>query len=115
MIVVPMEALPSQTVQIQLNGQNCQLNVYTKFFGLYMDILVNDVLVIGGVVCRNLNRIVRSKYLGFTGDFAFVDTLDGNDDPIYQGLGTQFQLVYFTPAEVEQLIGVLFGEATVAG
>lgn len=114
MIVVPLKALASQTVQIQLNGQNCQLNVYQKFYGLYMDVLVNDVLVIGGVLCRNQNRIVRSAYLGFSGDFSFVDT-QGNDDPDWTALGTQFQLIYFTPDEVVPLISEAFMEAVLAG
>jgi len=103
MIIVPLQAVPAQTVSILLNKQNCQLNVYKKFYELTMDVLVNGELIIGGVACWNLNRIVRSKYLGFVGDFAFFDT-QGEDDPDWPGLGTQFLLMYFAPDEVDNLV-----------
>jgi hypothetical protein len=102
-IVVPIQAIPAQVVAVQLGGQNCQLNIYKKFYSMTMDVSVNDVLIIGGVTCWNLNRIVRSKYLGFIGDFAFFDT-QGDDDPDWPGLGTQFQLLYFSPDEVDSLV-----------
>jgi len=67
-----------------------------------MDVLVNDVLIIGGVLCEDINRIVRSTYLGFIGDFAFVDT-QGNLDPYYAGIGTRYYLLYFDTAELATL------------
>lgn len=99
---VPLQALPNQTVNVQLNGQSCTLNVYQKSTGLFMDVLVNDVLIIGGVICQNLNRIVRSRYLGFIGDFAFIDT-QGTLDPYYQGIGTRYFLLYLLPTELAPL------------
>lgn len=102
MQVVPLQALPNQTLNIQLNGQSCTLNVYQLSTGMFMDVLVNDVLIIGGVICENLNRIVRSLYLGFIGDFAFVDT-QGTDPPVYTGLGTRFYLLYLLPTELSPL------------
>ena len=102
MQTVPLQALPNQTVNIQLNGQSCTLNVYQKSTDMFMDVLVNDVLIIGGVICENLNRIVRSLYLGFIGDFAWVDT-QGNDDPYYSQIGTRFYLLYFNAGELSAL------------
>ena len=102
MQLVPLNTLPNQTVAIQLNGQSCTLNVYQKSTGLFMDVLVNDVLIIGGVLCENLNRIVRSAYLGFIGDFAFVDT-QGSLDPYYASIGTRFYLLYFNAGELSAL------------
>ena len=99
MQVVPLQPLPSQTVAISLNGQNCQINVYQKSTGLYLDLYVNTALIIGGVLCENLNRIVRDAYLGFSGDLAFNDT-QGTDDPIFSGIGTRFFLDYFLPSEL---------------
>ena len=102
MQTVPLQSLPNQTVNIQLNGQSCTLNVYQKSTGMFMDVLVNDVLIIGGVICENLNRIVRSLYLGFIGDFAWVDT-QGNDDPYYSQIGVRFYLLYFNASELSPL------------
>ena len=91
--IVPLLPTPAQELSIPLGGQPCQLRVYAKAFGIYVDVFVNDALVIGGVVARNLTRIVRSGYLGFTGDLYFVDTT-GNDDPAVAGLGGRFVLIY---------------------
>lgn len=106
MIVIPLQAIPAQTVNVQLNGQSVTVNVYKKFYQLMIDVLVNDVLIIGGVSCLNLNRIVRSKYLGFIGDLAFFDAQDKTDpdDPDWPGLGIQFFLIYFFPNEVDSLV-----------
>ena len=93
MLLVPTQALPSQTLQVQLANQSCTLDIYQTAFGLFFDLYVGTTLIIGGVICQNLNRIVRSVYLGFIGDFVFYDT-QGATDPSYTGLGTQYQLYY---------------------
>ncbi len=51
-----------------------------------MDVLVNDVAIISGVICQNLNPIVQNGYLGFLGDLAFMD-MQGSSDPEYTGWG----------------------------
>ena len=91
--IVPTVATPSQSLSITLAQQRVRLEIHQKAFGLYVDVYSNDVLVIGGVVARNLTYIVRSAYLGFTGDLFFHDT-QGADDPNYTGLGTRFLLFY---------------------
>src|ERR1700678_364286 len=93
MLIVPLQPVASQTLNVQLAGQNCQLNVYQKSTGLFMDVYVAGALIIAGVICENLNRIVRSLYLGFIGDFCFLDT-QGTTDPYYTGLGSRYQLCY---------------------
>lgn len=101
---VPLQPVPNQTTQIVLASQNCQMNVYQAPAGLFMDVSVNDELIIGGVICQNLNRIVRSIYLGFSGDFVFQDTqpdpVNGPSDPSYSGLGSRFQLIYLYAADL---------------
>jgi len=99
MQIVPLQAVPNQTLTIRLGNQVCQLNVYQKGANLYLDLLVNNALIIGGVICENLNRIVRSLYLGFSGDLAFIDN-QGSDDPVYTGLGGRFSLAYVLPSEL---------------
>lgn len=68
-----------------------------------MDIYVSGTLIIGGVICQNLNRIVRDKYLGFIGDFSWIDNTGLGNDPYYTGLGTTYSLAYLSEAD---LIGV---------
>jgi hypothetical protein len=93
MLIIPLKAVPSQAVTASLGGQNCQVNVYQKSTGLFCDVYVSDVLIIGGVICQNLNRIVRSAYLGFLGDLFFFDQ-HGTDDPDYTGVGSRYLLYY---------------------
>lgn len=64
-----------------------------------MDVYVDGVLLIGGVICQNLNRIVRMTYAGFIGDLSFID-IEGTDNPVYTGLGSRFLLGYFSPDEL---------------
>jgi hypothetical protein len=91
MLLVPVRAVPNQTLSILLANQLCRLTLRTRFYGLFMDVSVNDAPIVQGVICQNWNRIVRSAYLGFVGDFAFWDT-QGSTDPAYTGLGSRYLL-----------------------
>lgn len=99
MLVIPIPSQKSQTLTAQLAGQNVRMNVYQKSTGMFIDVLVNDVLIIGGVICRDRTRIVRSTYLGFIGDVYFAD-IQGTDDPNWTGLGTRWLLVYLEASDL---------------
>jgi hypothetical protein len=102
--LIPLNSAPNQTVTVLLGAQSTQVYIYQKNnFGLFCDVSVNNALIIGGVICQNLNRIVRDAYLGFIGDLVFNDT-QGTADPVSTGLGSQFVLLYFTPAELATFI-----------
>jgi uncharacterized protein YjaZ len=88
-----LSAVPAQTVTVSLNDQRVRLNAYQKAFGYFVDIYVNDVLIVGGVLAHHFNRIVRSKYLGVTGDFYMFDT-QGRNDPQWAGVGSRYLLIY---------------------
>lgn len=98
MLIVPIKPLPNQAVQVQLADQACAIEILQTAFGLFMNLYVGSNLIIAGVLCENLNRIVRSLYLGFSGDFVFADT-QGSSDPDYTGLGTRFILIYLEDGE----------------
>ena len=99
MLVLPLQPVPSQTFTTTLANQLCQINVYQKATGLFLDLYVSGAPVIYGVLCENLNRIVRNSYLGFVGDLAFFDN-QGTDDPVYTGLGSRFSLIYLEAADL---------------
>lgn len=99
---VPLKATPSQELNVTLGQQLCSLKVYQKFFGMYVDLYVDNALIIGGVKAQNLNRIVRSTYLGFSGDLMFADA-QGDDDPTWDGVGTRFFLFYLSPDDLATL------------
>lgn len=96
MQIIPLRPVPNQAVTVQLNGQNCQINVYQKPTAMFLDLLKDNAPVVMGAICENQNAIVRDAYLGFIGDIAFIDN-EGSDDPVYTGLGTRFSLAYLPP------------------
>lgn len=103
MLLVPLSPLPAQIVNVTLSNQVCQIEVTQKFYGVFLDLYVNNTLIIGGVICQNLNPIVRQRYLGFNGDLMFVDT-QGSADPEYAGLGERYQLLYLSADEVAAIL-----------
>lgn len=102
MLTIPLQAIPSQVVNATLGGQSCQIAVYQRSTGLFCDVSAAGVQVIGGVVCQNMNRIVRDRYRGFLGDVLFIDT-QGSSDPDYTGLGGRFAFVYLEASDLQAL------------
>jgi len=99
MLVIPIKAVPNQSLSVQAGGQSCQVNVYQKLYGLFVDLYVGNKLVIAGVLAQNLRPMVLNAYLGLVGDLVFFDNL-GTNDPYYTGLGTRFSLVYLAPSDL---------------
>ena len=103
MQILPIQAEPNQTFNALLAGQFCTFNVYQRSTGLFIDVLVSNTLIIGGVLCQNLNRIVRDAYLGFIGDLCFIDN-EGSTDPIYTGLGSRYSFAYLEVSDLQDVV-----------
>ncbi len=65
---------------------------------MFLDLYLSGTLVISGALCLDRNPVVRSVYLGFTGDLMFYDT-EGTSDPTYAGVGSRYLLAYLTSAD----------------
>lgn len=102
MLIVPVDPVPAQTLSVILANQNVQLRLFQLETGLYMDLYMNNETTpfLAGVVCQNVNRLVRNAYFGFIGDFVFIDVLNLDADPVYSGLGTRFFLAYLEAADI---------------
>ncbi len=96
---IPLQSVPAQTITVTLANQACKIDIAQKSTGLFVNLYVNDTLIIGGVIALNANLIVRDSYLGFSGDLVFYDT-QGASDPTYAGLGARFELVYYAASEL---------------
>jgi hypothetical protein len=95
MLTIPLEAVPSQTVNVTLANQAAKITVRTIGTKLYFSL---DGVVTNRI-CRDRQRLlVDAQYRGFEGEFAFVDT-QGVDDPVFTGLGARFQLVYINAGD----------------
>lgn len=99
MQTIPLKAEKAQTEFVTLGDQVCQINVSQKLYGVFLDLYVGGNLIVAGAICQDRNRLVRSAYLGFSGDLMFMDTM-GTEDPTYDGLGSRFVLAYLLPSEV---------------
>jgi hypothetical protein len=99
MFLIPLNSTPAQMLNVTLDNQACIINVYQKFYGIFCDLFVNNAPVIQGVLCLDRNYIVRSIYLGFTGDLAFYDT-QGTSDPSWTGFGTRFAFLYLEATDL---------------
>lgn len=102
--IIPLKSVPNQTMATPVGTQNCELNIYQKSNGLYMDVFLDGAAIIRGVICQNENRIIRDLYLGFAGDFAFFDT-EGASDPDFTGLGVRYILIYIEAADLPAGVG----------
>lgn len=105
MQTIPLKALPNQTLTVFLPTdalQTIQIDVYQKAYGLFANIWLNNVLIMGGIICENLNRLLRSAYLNFPGDFVFIDQ-QGKEDPNYIGLGSRWVLMFLSPDDLATL------------
>lgn len=99
MKIIPIQATPAQSLSVVLAGQNCQINLYQKSTGVYLDLYVSNSPIITATICLDSVLLVRETYLGFIGDLAMVD-LQGNSDPVYTGFGTRYVLVYVEAADL---------------
>lgn len=98
MQTVPLQPIPSQASKVVLGGQNCQISIYQKPQGIFVDISADDVEIASGTIARDTVPLVSREYSGFIGNLLFIDT-QGSSDPSYDGLGSRFFLVYLTAEE----------------
>lgn len=99
MQIIPIQAVPNQSVKAQLGNQACRIVIQQTLYGVFLNLYVSEVLLVAGAICQDRNRLVRSAYLGFVGDIMFTDTM-GTEDPTSDGLGTRFQLCYLDASEL---------------
>jgi len=97
---ISLQPVPSQTLQVVLNGQQCAISVYVKTQCMFFDLALSGSPVAYAVQCKNLVTLVPTAYLGFVGWLLFLDT-QGSEDPQYMGLGTRWILLYLDAQDVE--------------
>lgn len=89
----------SQTISVNLSGQQCTIRLIQRISCIYMDFSVNGNIVAQGVPCLYGNKMIRYKYLGFSGDLVFLDN-EGGDNPSWEGLGSRYPLYYIEESEI---------------
>ena len=100
MQTITLQPIKAQQVGITLGGQDCQIRLVQRTTGMFIDVALNGLWIIQSVACLNCNKLVRYEHLGFKGELFFADTV-GDADPIYDELGSRFQLFYATKEEMD--------------
>lgn len=95
-IVIQPEA--SQVLRCVIGEQQVQIATRQKRQGLFVDIAINGENIVTSVIALNEVPIICREYLGFKGNFYFIDTL-GSENPEYSGLGDRFNLIYLEEEE----------------
>ncbi len=100
MRVIPLAAIPSQTLDVVLDGQSAQIALRQNGPYMYFSLRLNDAPVVSARICRvDQLLLLDAGYRGFLGQFIFVD-LQGVADPVYTGLGSRFVLVYLSESDL---------------
>lgn len=96
---IPLAAIPSQTLNIVLDGQDCALAVYWRQERLYLDLTCNGQAIVVGAICENKVNVLQSEQLYFKGSLHFFDS-EGDRPPHYEGLGDRrWALVFIAEGE----------------
>lgn len=101
MRTISLQSKKSQSISVNLAGQQCTIRLIQRESALYMDLTVNGNPIMQGVPCLYGNKMVRYSYLGFSGDLVFLDN-SGQSDPDYSGLGSRFILYYIEEGDLVQ-------------
>lgn len=99
MVTIPIQATPSQQLNVVLGGQNCSISIYQKSAGLYVDLTADGVPVFMGRIARDGVPMIIQSCKCFVGNLMFIDTQDSSD-PEYVGLGDRYELVYLESADL---------------
>ena len=91
--IIPVDAIPSQTFEIQLGDKTCRLEFLTRGVFLYMNLSVDGEEKINGVICLNNTDLVQYDTIDIGGKLYFTDT-QGELDPLYWGLNDRWLLIY---------------------
>lgn len=96
-VQIPLQPVPSQQVQVPLDGQPCVITLRQLGGRQYLSLSLQGVEICGNVLVQDRSAIVRAAYTGFVGDIAAVDT-QGADAPQYTGWNSRWLLLFNSDA-----------------
>ena len=104
MTEVPLIATPNQELAIELEEQDCTIQVRQLGNYTYLTLWVDSTLIVENAICMPGVAILQGYIQGFKGNLVLVDSSDANSRHVsdYTGLGSRFLLLYLTEAEVHE-------------
>ena len=91
--LIPIRAVPSQTVQVSLAGQPCTLYLRELGGRQYISVSWAGEPICESVLIQDKTGIIRAPYTGFVGEIAAYDT-QGDEAPSYEGWGDRWLLLF---------------------
>lgn len=88
MYKIPLQEVPNQVLSTTLDGVTWFITLETRLDNLYISLRQDDKDVLFNRICLDKTPI------GY--GFVFVD-IDGDEDPIYTGLRSRFNLIWVNP------------------
>ena len=98
MVEIPLQAIPSQELQVILDDQQCTISLYWRTDHLFLDLIVGTEAVAQGMICNNKASVIPFKSLNFKGSLHFYDML-GETVPNWQGLGDRYVFLYLSESD----------------
>ena len=104
MVEVPLIATPNQELSIELEEQDCTIQVRQLGNYTYLTLWVDSTLIIENAICMPGVAILQGYIQGFNGNFVLVDSSDPNNQQLsdYTELGSRFLLLYLTEEEINE-------------
>lgn len=98
MQIIPLQNIPFQSFIIDLDGQNCVIELRQYGSAMYMSLAIDRERVFDNVICNN-NTLFPVFATKFKGKFGWVDT-KGKAHPDASQLEDRFNLVYYSEDEL---------------
>lgn len=104
MTEVPLIATPNQELAIELEEQDCTIQVRQLGNYTYLTLWVDSTLIVENAICMPGVAILQGYVHGFCGNFVLVDSSDPNNQQLsnYTELGSRFILLYLTDEEINE-------------
>nr|DAH29442.1 MAG TPA: hypothetical protein [Bacteriophage sp.] len=104
MTEVPLIATPNQELAIELEEQDCTIQVRQLGNYTYLTLWVDSTLIVENAICMPGVAILQGYVHGFRGNFVLVDSSDPNNQQLsnYTELGSRFILLYLTDEEINE-------------
>lgn len=102
MINIPLQAIPNQSFQVQLDGLNFSISIFSSNNIMAVDIVRDNIPIVTGQ-----RAVVGTPLIpyGYLVDGNFVFTTMNEDYPDYTQFGVSQFLIYASQSELEALNG----------
>lgn len=104
---IPLAAIPSQQLNLVLNGQNVTLAIYVRAGFMYLDLAVDTAWIQYGRLITPGVLILPGTVPGFSGNFLILDMyrdITEQRQIDYLRLNADFEMFYIPPAEIAEIL-----------